>query len=250
MNNKIKFYFKKFNYHFNKRNSILVYLLIFLGVIIPTLSGTAYNNFWNKLFNILNSSFFNTMFFIAIGINFINYNTDNLKFYNIRSRYKNFVDVIKKNVINTIIHTTYLSIISLILAISGSVIFCFGNFDMIYHPFYNVPIVYYLVFYFIRYIIIAGLINVLISLISILCKKNISIILIILNSSIFMIISNNMNVIHDLSNMYITYYHYYSKIIYSSLMVELKCSIIEIIILILIDIIVFKFIISRKRELI
>lgn len=250
INNKYKYEFSKLNYFFNKKSNLFVFLLIFLGAVLSTLSGSLSYNFWYKLFDILNNPIFNMLFFISIGLNVIYMMSEFSKSYLIVSRYKNFPQMIKKIAKDISIYTLYLYIISLIIAISGAIIFSFGNFNMINHPFYDIPIIFYIIFYIIRNAIIICIINLIIYLLLILFKKIFATFIIMLNSVFFFILfTDSSNILH-FYNIKIIYHYYFTSIRYSSFLLEIVCSFFEIFVLAFIYKIFYKYIVSKKRDLI
>ena len=48
----------RLNSFFSKKNNILIYLIIFIGVLIPSLSPSFDTNIWNRLLSILKGSFY------------------------------------------------------------------------------------------------------------------------------------------------------------------------------------------------
>ncbi len=239
----------KINNHLNQKNILLIYLLILLGVLIPTLSGNVNHNFWYRLFNIQNSSFFNMMLFFAIGLNTIYYISECLKSYDFIIRYQNFKQMINIFIKDIIIFTIYFSFIALILSISGAILFSFGNFQIINHSFYNFSIIYYIIFFFIRSLIISSLINVLLFLLFIKFNKFTNLLIIIINSSLFMFISIGKLKVPHFYNMPILLHYYYIPTLYTDFLLELICSILEVILLIGIIKVIYSIFSCKKKDL-
>lgn len=245
---KLLFNFAKINYLLEKKSNLLVFLLILIGVLIPTLSGSMTTNFWYRLFSILNSPFYNFMLFIATGLNVIHISGELSKSYNIVNRYANYKILIKKFIHDIVVTTIILSIVGFILSISGAVIFSFGNISMIEHNIYGIPIIIYIVFYIIRGCIFACIVNSIIYLLSLLINKIGAIIIVLLLNSPFMIISK-IFIIEHFYNMPLLYHYYYLSIEYSTFLLEIICSVLELFLLIIIRSLIHHFVTLKKRDL-
>lgn len=247
---KLNFELSKFNYYFSKKKNLLIFLLLFLGTLLPTLSGSENFNFWNKLYNILNNPIYNMLFFTAIGLNVIYLISEFFKSYSMINRYSNFKRMLKMFAKDIVIYTIYLAIVSLIIAIAGSVLFSLGDFSMINHPIYNIPIVFYIVFYFVRSVIITCIINLIIYILFILLEKIMTTILILLNGILFFNLPSDLSPINHFYNMKLIYHNYFTVVYYNSFLLEITCSFLEIFFLLLIYKILYFHFISKKRDLI
>lgn len=247
---KIKQLFSKIDFHFSKKKNLLIFLLLFIGVILPTLSGSESFNFWNKLYNILNNPVYNMLLFISIGINSIYMASEYMKNYNILSRYQNIKIATKQCIKDIIIFTSYLIIISFIIAVAGAVIFSFGDLKMINHQIYNFPIIFYILFFLFRSIIMASIINSIIYLLFLKFDNVITIIIILVNSSLFFLLPGDLSIIDHFYEMHFLYYNYYNIVNYSSFLLEIVVSMIEIIILISINKLLFELLTNKKRDFI
>lgn len=239
----------KINYQFNKKKYLLIFLLLLLGVLLPTLSGTKSYNFWNRLYNILNNPVYNMMLFISVGINLIYLAGDMKSNYMIISRYGDLKLINKKFIEDIIIFTVYLIFISFILAIASSVLFSFGDIKMINHPLYDIPMVIYILFFFLRSIILASIVNSIIFLVYTLFNKIITIIIVLINSSYFMINNVSSSSIAHFYNMHLLFHNYYTYVNYNSFFLEIIISIMEIIIMFIINNIIFNIAVRKKSDL-
>ena len=188
--NKIKIYFHKLNAFFNQKENILLFLLLFIGVAVPTFSESDNLNFYYRLYNIFTSPIFHTMCFLAYGINIIYMKKDFSENYNNILRHKSYSELIRANIKDIAIFSCYLTSISLILGIAGSLIFCFGNLETIVYNLYQVPLALYLIFIIIRMFIFNILIQEITYLISLKLKKIGFTIWILLQSGFFFLLSN------------------------------------------------------------
>ena len=242
-------FFSKYNYFFEKKSSLLIFLLLVLGLLIPTFSGSPTQNFWYKLFAILTSPFFNMMFFVPIGINVIYISSEFSKSYNIINRhpsYKRLINYFTGDIVNT---TIILFIVALVLSIAGAVLLSFGDFSMINHPYYNIPIVFYIIFYLIRSCIFACVINAMIYQLLIVMNEYATIIFFLIVNSLFMILPSGVFEISHFYHMHLLYHYYFSSIQYSSLILEAICSLLEFLLLLLVYKLIFKMVTFKKRDL-
>ena len=66
---KSKFIVNKLNSYLVKKQAFLIFLLLIVGVVVPTFSSTIIVNFWYCLYRIFVNSMFNFFFCIALGFN-------------------------------------------------------------------------------------------------------------------------------------------------------------------------------------
>jgi hypothetical protein len=249
MKKRISFFFSKYNSFFEKRSSLLIFLLLVLGVLIPTLSGSPTYNFWYKLFTILTSPFFNMMFFLAIGINVIYISSEFSKSYNIINRYTSYRKLVKNFIGDIVFTTIILLLVASILSIAGAVLLSFGDLSMINHPYYNIPMLFYIIFYIVRSCIFACIINAVVYQLLIILKDFATIILFLIINSLFMLLPNGILEISHFYNMPLLYHYYFSSVQYSSLFLEMICSSLEFLILLIIYKLFFKIVTLKKRDL-
>ena len=246
---KLKSEFTEITYFFNKKQSLLIYLILILGVIVPAFSGISNYNLWYRIHFILTNPFYNCLFFLAIAINMIYLLSDFTKRYEILCRYHNYSQIIKLFIKKICNFTIYLTLISLILVFAGSILFCMGEIDLIKHPVYNIYLIVYILFYIIRSIVFNCCVCSIIYLITIILKKYLSIILIIINTALYLLLSNSIEEINHFYNLHIMYHYYYFDIYYNNFVLEVICSLLEFFILYFVYKIIFIKVIQRKREL-
>lgn len=239
----------KINYYFDNKSNLLVFLLLLLGVLIPALSGSSTTNFWSRLYSILNSPIFNFMYFVAVGLNVIHISSELSKSYNVVNRYSNYKTLVKNFVRDIVITTIILSIVATILSISGAILFSFGNVSVIKHPNYDIPIVVYIVFFIIRGCIFACIVNSIIYLLSLLLDKIGVIIIILFSSCLFMITPIFYNDIQHFYNMPLLYHHYFLSIQYTTMFLEIICSVLQFFLLMIVYNLIYKFVATKKRDL-
>lgn len=249
INNMFKIYLSKINYYFDKKHSILIFLLLLLGVMIPAFSGSLTNNFWYRLWSILTSPFLNFMFFISIGLNVIYVSSELSKSYNVVNRYTNYHVLIKKFIIDIISTTLCLSVVSFILAIAGAIILSFGDMSLFNHPTYNFTIVFYILFHIIKISILACIINSILYLLVILIKKTGTTILILVSSSIFMVFPVYNKTILHFYNVPLLYHYYFLAVDYITFQLEFISTLFQLFILILIYNFLYKVVTIKKRDL-
>lgn len=245
----IEFFVCKLNYYFQKKNSLLIFLLILVGVILPTVSGSVGISFFEKLYRIITNQFFNMFFILACGLGIIYIKNEYTKSYNFISRTKDYKQLIKDFIKDIVLVTSFLYCIAIVLSVAGACIFCFGNYEFVTHPTYDFNIIFYLVFFLIRSIVISSIINIIIYLFSCIFKNKISLFLILFSSVIF----TNLvpaKVVYHFYDMNILYHYYFLSVEYSSFWVEIICSSLEILLLLMLGNFIYKIIISKKRDLV
>lgn len=231
------------------KDHILIYLVISLGVCIPTVSALSSENFWIRLLNINTTPIYICMFYLSIGL-FVVYSVKNYdNEYNILIRNRNLKHMINDSLKVIIFGTIILNIIGFLLTIAGALIFCYNDISIISHPTYNISVVIYMTFFILRGIIISCIINSILYFLYIIFKDYANIILILI-CSIFTIIPFQSKEILHFYNMPILFQNYYSNIKYSTFYLEILCSIIEILLLVGISKILYYFVIKKKRDII
>lgn len=240
---------KRYNSYFEKKTSLIIFLLIVLSVIVPAFSGTPTNNFWYRLYMIKTDLFHNMILFVAIGINTIYYSKELTKSTNVICRWDNYKSLINYFIKDIICITIYVYIISLVLAVAGSVILCFNDFSIMNYLYYDISLPLYIIFYMIRGCIIHIIINIIIYLILILVNKYFSYIIILILSILFLILPFHESVNH-FYNMPILFHYYFSTTVFNSFLLEFVCTIIEIFILIIILHLHIRMTTCKKRDII
>lgn len=240
---------KQYNSYFERKNSLLVFLLILLGVLIPTLSGTPTNNFWYRLNAIMTDNFYNMMLFISIGINTIYYSNELTKNMNAIVRYKDYRDLVGKFIQDIFWVTIYLYVIGFLVAIAGAILFCFGDFSILNHQYYNISLPIYIFILFLRGCILNLIINSIIYLILIYFNKYISTTIILILGGLYFTVPAHAMVTH-FYNMPLIYHYYFIGTIFSSIILEVVCSLIEIFILYMLYKILFNIATCKKRDII
>lgn len=221
----------KFDYSnfLSKNTNLLLFLILFIGVIIPALSGRIGSNVYDKFLYISSSVFFNLMLGLCnvILIHKIIIFYHNTIFY---TRYNN-----SKELLSDIIKTSVFSLIGvyvtgIVLAMAGSIIFCFSNFQMIKYNYYNLPVLIYILYLVIKNCIIHCLISIFGVLIVYKYSNNIVkiLFLIILVLPYFLPTISKVN---NLKEIPILHYYYYQCIQYPSFLYEILISILYCLIL-------------------
>ena len=216
----------RLNSFFSKKNNILIYLIIFIGVLIPSLSPSFDTNIWNRLLSILNNPFFNCMYFFAIGLNVMYMVKENSKSFNFIIRFNNYHNLIKSFIKDIIIYTIFLYFISFILSFAGSILFSLDNFSMVDYFDYSFPVIIYIIFFAIRSIMISCLLNIIIYLLTLNRGKILSTIILTINSSLFLVLPQNYKIINHFYDLHIFPQYYYMYNSYSTFMLETICTII------------------------
>lgn len=246
----IKETFIKINHQFNKKKYLLIFLLLLIGVLISSLSASHSHNLWYKFYNTLNNPLYNMLLFFTTNLNIMYLYGDIMSNYNIISRYNNFNMVIKMFNKDIIIYTVYIIFISSILAFAGAIIFSFGDIKMINHPIYNFPIIFYIIFFLLRSMIITSIISIIIFLLYIIINRLLITIITVINSSLFFLNFLNFDIVRHFYNMPLLYHAYFTPIKYDSFFLEIIVSILEVFILLIVSNFIFNIVTKKKRDFI
>lgn len=182
------------DFYYNSKKSLFIFLLLLIGVMIPSFSGNVPSNIWLRFNYILSSKIFNYFISIASFIFVLNYLEKSNNYFFI-VRFNNKKKILLKNIKEVIICSLYFCILSILLVLSGAIVFCKGNFEIIIYEKFNISIIYYLIFkiiYFLIYYIGYNLIFYLL----ILSKKNnyyIICCILFINAFIYFIFNDNVN---------------------------------------------------------
>lgn len=239
---------KTLNAYLNDKNNLIVFLIILIGVLVPLFSGHLEYNFWINLLNILSSPTCILFLFIASFINIYKY----FKFYSIKFNLVGRFNSIKEYIVyfykDIFIMSIYLYIIFIILSIAGSILLSFNNFNIISYSYYNITITTYLLILIIREFIIFILLNITMYYVIYFNNKYISFITLIMFILMFYC-SCYKDIISNIFDMYLLFPYYFQVIEYQSILLEVFCSIIQIFILIVLNKIIFNYIIRKKRDI-
>lgn len=246
---KSKFIVNKLNSYLVKKQAFLIFLLLIVGVVVPTFSSTIIVNFWYCLYRIFVNSMFNFFFCIALGFNTIFYIAEYFKNYTIVSRYENYQQSMQVFIKDIIWITIYYSLISLILGISGAMLVSFGHFELISHPIYKIPLLLYLIFAFLRKTIFVCIVSVIIYLLVVGIKKVWTYIVLVAHNFLFFFCKYNEDCISHFYKMPILYNYYFLDICYSSFGLEVLCTLLEICLLLIIYKVIWKIVTMKKRDL-
>lgn len=245
--NKIEYL--KFTSYFNKKKFFILFLLLFLAVLIPTISGSMETNFWLRMYRILNNPFFNMLTSLAITFNVVFYMSELFKNYIVISRYSSYKEILNKYSKDIFFSILYLNIVVIILVIAGAILFCFGNLNMVQHPFYDMSMILYILFYLFRMITLNIIINLIFYRLFVFIGKKIITFIIFINSLLFFIINESINIVTSLSKIKLLYHYFFTDLIYSSFTLELIATVFEFIILIGIYKVIYYFSFAKKRDL-
>lgn len=228
----------------------LVYLLILLGVIFGFISIlNDNNNFFILFLQTLTSMIGNLFLFFALYI--VSKRTSDQYFhnYNYVIRNKNYKKNFKENIKIITFNVLYFYLIYTLLIVSISLIFSIDGKSIIIYNKYNINILLYDIFVFVKNGIILSLIFRIISILNSLNNKNINIFLIILNLIMFTLTNYN-NIIYHFYNMSVIPHNYIlNNLNFSSFYIDIISTVLMIFILLIIENILFDFIV-KKREII
>lgn len=232
------------NNFFNNKNTIIVFFLLIISVLISLFSAKDTTNFFFNIDDLLHNNVSNLLFcfvtFYSV-ILYLKYNT-NYMFINRIGDYKNYIKSNLKIIflINIVNVVTYI-----ILAIAIHLPFC--DISNNFPNYYNLPYVVYVVFFLVRYIFIIQLLSYIYYLI----YENRNQIL----QYVFLIFI----VFSFFYEKYFRVTHFYKMIYlpsafmtwvnYSSFWLEIICSLIQIVILLIAFNILFLLLNKRRRDI-
>lgn len=225
---------------------VFFYLLcitsIFLVQYRPTL------NFWYSLNYSFNNPLTNKLFFLLIIINTIKYNKEFKTDYYLLNRLGTYENKIKYDLVSIV----YIAIISFFVFVIFNLSFSFlgsgNNYNMINYRYYDILIISYFIFNIIRYFLYTLIIASITYLLSTLTNKKVSINCIILLTFVILLPINEKAPIEHLYNMPIIFISYLETYKYSSLFLEVGCSIINLIIYGAITWVLYKYRIRKKED--
>lgn len=239
----------KYNAHFNRNQTLLIFLILLLGILIALFSGKSELNFWINLNDILTNSLSNIFFLIAGIVNTNLYIKDNKNRYYMINRFSSYKELILKNIPDIICMTIYLYVLYLILSIAGSILLSANNFNMISYINYSIPYIVYLPILIIRELTFMIILNLIIYLLMELKNKYILSISVFSIISLFIISVDYKLLIENFYNMYLLFPYYFQNIKYQSLYLEILCSTIEMLILYGIFKFILYYLTKRKRDI-
>lgn len=227
--------------------SLFLFLIIFVGVLIPTISGSENCNFWVRLDTILKNTYFQFLLFVAISLNTFWTTDEYLKNTEIVIRFKNYKKVSEVLCQKLVISIFYLLLIGFILAIAGAWVFSLGDRQMIIIENYQINLSTYILFFIIRMIVITILLNLIVLLVSLKLKKIGFIGCSSINCLFLFFPISSDTFISRFYELIILPHAYFMNISYSSFVLEIICSCIEVSILLLVFKSLFYFFVSKSK---
>ena len=237
------------NNYLDRNNGLLVFLLLFIGTLIPSISGYLGTNMWEKLLYIISNPVFNTMLFISIGFIILKSSIKLSQNYFYVCRYPHYKIMIKNNIKTIIVLIIFISIISIILALAGAVVFSLGNISLEQHSKYNISIIIYILFRLFRGMVFNCFIGIDFYCLYLLFQKNVYRLFVILSSFLCFLLPNLQEVKH-FYNLPFIYHYYFMNVEYSSFFLEIICSLLYGLILIFLTKLIYKLASKNKKDLI
>ena len=119
---------------------------------------------------------------------------------------------------------------------------------MLYHPIYKIPMVVYILLFLLRSVIIACIMNCIVFDIFLKFNNIITALFVMINGLLFFSTTSS-SIINHFYNTPILYQAYLKQIYYNSLLLETISSILEILLLLIIERGIYLFIIKKKSDL-
>ncbi len=225
------------------KNKLAVFLLLVMGVAMGCCSLIFFFNFWDRMYYILCSDFYNCFLILAIGINSIYVKDELLKSYNFVSRYGDYKNLIKNSIKSLKLGVIFLCFISFILVLAGCFLTYNGSFAVSKHEYYNIDVTYYLIYYIIRNLIILYLLTKVIFLSSCLLKNKLALLLLLI-VSVLLLIPNQYPY-----SFIVSYTVFFTGYNFSTITMDVIWSIVHILFLLGLGSILYKITVSKKRDL-
>lgn len=241
---------KKVDNLLDSKISFLLFLILFLGALVPVLGYMPHYNFWLQLHRVLTNSIFNTIYFLALGLAIGVVSKKLVTNCNFVMRYSSYRDMFKAFIKDIIFITIFIYMVALILAVAGSVLFSFGDFSLINYSNYDISIILYLLFFVIRSIALSCIIAVILFIVINVFRKDISIVVFVILNSAFLIVPSSQEIINHFYDCCFLYHYYFLDIRYASFFLEFLCSVLFVLIMLIICNVFYKVLCKKKRELV
>lgn len=227
--------------------------LILIGVLITVFSPSANYNFWNRLTDCLTNETNIMILLLVVSSNVISISKE-LKNSNILLRYSNYETYLKNSLIINLIYTLLLLIINLIFCVLGTFIINLymdsGNVTFIIHEIYGFNQLFYLIFFEFRMIIFILLIVTIIFFIYQNNNSKTTLFILVLIVSTFFININYPSLVNDLTNIPLIVTRFFSLINYANIYLELSATLIQFILLCIINSFLKYLLIKKRNELV
>ena len=231
----------------NSNTLFLSIIVVFISNIVGVINDYQNLTFFSIVHELLTDKLHFTILQLLIFFNIIKISND-MKNLMAISRYKDYFTYLKTLLKNIIVFVIFILIVDLFFNI---VIACLrSNFDftLVYHEFYDIPLLIYLLFFILREFIIIVLISTIVFELYSYTKNT------IVKIAIFLIpvisFFYNPRVIKDLFKIPLLYSAYLTNVIYSNIFIEITGSIIQIFILSFVIIFIEHKLKTSKRDLI
>lgn len=231
----------------NSNTLFLSIIVVFISNIVGVINDYQNLTFFSIVHELLTDKLHFTILQLLIFFNIIKISND-MKNIMVISRYKDYFTYLKTLLKNIIVFVIFILIVDLFFNI---VIACLrSNFDftLVYHEFYDIPLLIYLLFFILREFIIIVLISTIVFELYSYTKNTIVKIAIFLTPVISFFY--NPRVIKELFKIPLLYSAYLTNVIYSNIFIEITGSIIQIFILSFVIIFIEHKLKTSKRDLI
>ena len=231
----------------NTKTLIATIILIFLGLFAQFYDLGPQENFYDLLVKCFSNYLFFSTILIAISINIVSI-SNNYKTSNYILKHKNYKEYLNNLLRKNLLYITFIIVISLILVIIMSLSgtgFKIENISSIYP---NLSIYLYAIYHLLRVIIYVYLLSIIIFYIEKRFKTNfVFLIIIFILISYFVPLNYDNMPIYKISMMYPFVINYITASSFSNFSLDIICSIIQVIKLIMI-IMLFRYLCINKRK--
>lgn len=157
--------------YISKKDITLLFLLLVLAIIPPAISGNPNSNMGEKFIYIVNNPLSNILFFIGIIIIIINIKKNICYNELLYARYDNYKQMISCGIKSIIISVINFYTAFIVVAIAGSILFCLGNYQFDIYDKYNISMMFYILFKYIKNFLIYEFVSIIIFILSFFIKK-------------------------------------------------------------------------------
>ena len=235
--------------YFSKKENKLLFLIIILAVLPPTVSGMQNMNLWDKLIVTIENPLANIMFFLGIIIIILNVKKRicyNEMFY---FRFNNQKELLINGIRTVAIAVSIYYTIFILISLAASSFLCLGNYELSVYEKYSVAMPVYILFKYIKneiiYVIISTIIFILSNLI---IKKYLKYILVLLLLVFFFLPYENWHISH-FYQIPIFFQAYLLNTNFISFYNEIIVLLIYIFLLLALSKLIFNYSIKRKNNL-
>ncbi len=240
--------FTRIHSHFNRKDTLIIVLIMGLGILIPLFSPTSQYNFWFNLYNILTNTYCNLFLVLSGILNISLYLKSDYK-YNLVNRFSSLKEYVRYHIPDILYMTCHLFFIYILLSVAGAIAFSMNHFEMVDYMFYGISILEYLPFFLVRELGILLFVQLISFFVLEMGRKKFTVLFTILIVSCFVVTTNTNSIISHFYEASLSFPFYFQNIEYSSFSLEVLCSILYFGVLFLVYRLIFVLTTRKKRDI-